>query len=181
MNDYRPYQVVEYDPKWRDIYKSHINKIEPILGNEILSVHHVGSTSIPGMWAKPNIDVMVVVHDISKIKQYRTDMELAGYVARGDYSKIDEEYFTEDLPSGERVASIHVFQSGNPEIKKHLDFRDYLTTNEDARNRYIKLKKQLVHDRKVHYRGYDDGKQKLISQLNKEAEAWASSSKLVSS
>lgn len=175
MNDFRKYRVEEFNPDWKTRFRDHAEKIRNILSSEILAIEHVGSTSIPGMIAKPNIDIMVVVPDITRITQYRKEMVDAGYIAHGDYSHINEEYFTEDLDSGERVTSVHVFQDGNPEIKRHLDFRDYLTANKDARDRYINLKRELYKYHKDHYRAYDNGKHELIAQLNREAQEWADS------
>lgn len=173
MNDFRPYRVEEYNPHWKELFSEHATKLRELLGDEIISIEHVGSTSIPGMIAKPNIDIMVIVPDITKIARYREKMEEAGFIAHGDYSHIDEEYFTEDLPSGERVTSVHVFQIGNPEIKRHIDFRDYLTANQEARDRYIQTKKDLYAENRDHYRAYDDGKRNIIARLNREAQKWA--------
>jgi len=94
MNDFRPYRLVEYNPKWKDTFEKHASKLRSIMGQDILEIYHVGSTSIPGMLAKPNIDVMVVVPNIAKIARYRSTMEAVGYAAHGDYSHISEEYFT---------------------------------------------------------------------------------------
>lgn len=173
MNDHRPYRILPFDPHWTILFQRHAEIIRSVLNKEVLDIQHVGSTSISGMWAKPNIDIMVVVPEISRIKRFRDAMESLGYTAHGDYSHIKEEYFTEDLPSGERLTSIHVFQKGNPEIQSHINFRDYLINNENARKRYIEIKRNLAHEKGLHYRAYDDGKQQLISQLNKEAAEWA--------
>jgi GrpB-like predicted nucleotidyltransferase (UPF0157 family) len=173
MNDFRPYRVEEYDTEWKALFQEQAAKIKAVLGDNVLAIDHVGSTSIPGMVAKPNIDIMVTVPDITKITAYREKMENIGFIAHGDYSNISEEYFTEDLPSGERVTSVHVFQVGNPEIKRHLDFRNYLRANDVARESYIKLKRELYANHANHYRAYDNGKHALIERLNQEAHEWA--------
>lgn len=173
MNDFRPYRIEEFTPDWKSRFNDHAAKIREVLGEEVLAIDHVGSTSIPGMIAKPNIDIMVTVPDIARIVDFRKKMEALGYISHGDYSNINEEYFTEDLPTGERVTSIHIFQKGNPEIKRHIDFRDYLTANEEARNRYINKKNELYVKYHDHYRAYDNGKHEVIEQLNHEAAAWA--------
>lgn len=175
MNDYRPYRIEEFTPDWKNIFKLHAKRIRDVLGHEIIAIGHVGSTSIPGMIAKPNIDIMVTVPDISRIANYRDKMESFGYISHGDYSHIHEEYFTEDLPSGERVVSIHVLQTGNPEITRHLNFRDYLMANKEARELYIKTKRDLYAKHQNHYRAYDNGKQAVIDQLNREAQEWGAS------
>src|ERR1700743_3638751 len=96
MANSRPYSLVDYDPAWVDRYNFHAEKIKDILGPVVLEVHHIGSTSIPGMMAKPNVDIEVVVSSLDEVRKLSTKMAEAGYTPRGDYSKIGEEYFTED-------------------------------------------------------------------------------------
>jgi GrpB-like predicted nucleotidyltransferase (UPF0157 family) len=114
MIKHRPYSITTYNPGWVDQYNQHAAAVSQVMASVNPQIHHIGSTSIPGMIAKPNIDIMVVVPDLPAIKQFYEPMTQAGYTPRGDYSHIQEEYFTEDQPDGERTASIHVFEEDRP-------------------------------------------------------------------
>ena len=168
----RPYEVVEYDNNWPLLYEQYAQKIKSIFGEELLEIHHFGSTSIPGMFAKPNIDIYVVVKDLARIKELYSQMETGGYTYHGDYCKIGEEYFTLDTELGERIASIHVFDSPTVTIG-YKNFRDYLEEFPEERGRYIALKKELFEKYRDDYRSYDSGKKELIDELKAKANEWA--------
>jgi GrpB-like predicted nucleotidyltransferase (UPF0157 family) len=175
MIPHRPYSITEYDPKWVDRFNEHAKKIKEILGPIALETHHIGSTSIPGMIAKCNIDIEVVVQRLADVRRLSQKMAEAGYTPRGDYSEIGEEYFTEDAEDGERLASIHVFPVGHPDIQMQLNFRDYLRTHEKDREWYVETKKSLYSQHKDNYGAYDGGKQEVIEAIKERARNWAKS------
>lgn len=87
MTDSRPYRLVEYDPGWVDLFNQHAGTIKDILGPIALGVHHIGSTSVPGMMAKPNIDIEVVVSNLDDVRKLSSRMVEAGYTPP-DYEKL---------------------------------------------------------------------------------------------
>lgn len=173
MTDHRPYSLVEYDPDWVDRFNFHANKIEEVLGPVVLEVHHIGSTSIPGMMAKPNIDIEVVASNLDDVRKLSPDMVESGYVSRADYSKIGEEYFTEDAEDGNRLTSIHVLPVGHPDIQMQLNFRDYLRTHDEDRKLYAETKRRLYAEYRNDYGSYDGGKKEVIEAIKRRAEFWA--------
>lgn len=169
----RPYSVREYDPDWPELFKKYARDIKQALGDHILEIHHLGSTSIPGMFAKPNIDIYVLVTSLQAVRDWKDRMAAAGFTPRGDYSHIGEEYFTLDKPSGERIASIHIFEGNDEVFRPYKNFRDYLISHPAEKERYIARKKELYAQFADNYPAYDEGKQTLIRELIEKANAWA--------
>ncbi len=171
---HRPFEIVEYDPNWIWEFEMHKLKLTEILGDETLDIQHIGSTAIPGMVAKPQIDILVVVKDVDRIKSKYGAMLAAGFEHRGDYTGIGEEYFTEDDQEGRRLTSIHVLPRGHPEIEELMDFRDFLIADEDARELYITAKRELFASHRGDYSAYDAGKQQIIETIRQRVEEWKS-------
>jgi GrpB-like predicted nucleotidyltransferase (UPF0157 family) len=168
----RPYQVVPYNDNWPKLFDGYAKTIKDILDDIVLEIHHFGSTSIPGMFAKPNIDIYILATSLESVRQHKQQMEAAGFTSRGDYSNIGEEYFTLDKSDGERIASIHIFEGSNEVFAPYRNLRDYLTNNPTERDRYVALKKELYEKYADNYPAYDEGKQHLIKDLTTKANAW---------
>lgn len=168
----RPYRLVEYDPEWPKQFERYASQIRSILKNDVLEIHHFGSTSIPGMFAKPNIDIYALVSSLEVVRQHKSMFEREGFTSRGDYSNIGEEYFTVDTAHGERIASLHVFE-GSPQVfDDYRIFKDYLVTHKNEKERYISLKKELYEKYADDYSSYDAGKKHLIEELKEKAQQW---------
>jgi GrpB-like predicted nucleotidyltransferase (UPF0157 family) len=169
----RPYTLVDYDVEWPKQFKKYSAEIQTILGDDLLEIHHFGSTSIPGMFAKTNIDIYALAKSLDAVRAQTDKMEAAGFTSRGDYSNIGEEYFTVDRPDGERIASIHIFEGSNEVFTSYANFRDYLISHSADRNRYIALKKALYKKYPDNYPAYDEGKRDTIDDIKAKAKAWA--------
>ena len=174
IKPHRPFEVVEYDPNWTVEFEIRRQKLEKILGDQVIATHHIGSTAIPGMTAKPQIDILVVVKDLNSIKGKYDEMSAEGFEPRGDYTGIGEEYFTEDDREGMRLASIHVLPQGHGEIEEQLNFRDYLIENENDRILYAATKRKLFATHKDDYPAYGKGKEDVIMAIRQRANQWAS-------
>ncbi len=176
-NQHRDFILSEYDPSWVEIFKIKEKVLRSILGDEIVRIHHIGSTSIPGMLAKPQVDLLVEVRDLEAIPKYYGEMETAGFKSMGrKYTrKPDNEYFVVDSADGKRLASIHVYQEGNEEIENLLTFRDYLIENEEARKMYIDMKRDLYVKFRDNYPEYRKGKFEVIEKLKAQAFDWKKS------
>ena len=173
MKKHRLYELKEYDKNWKVQFKDKARRIRKILGNEIIQIYHIGSTSIPGMVAKPQIDVLVVVKNLKKIKNYYNAMSSNGFTHLGDYTGIGEECFAEDRKDGIRLATIHVVPKGHKEISDQLNFRNYLRKHKSAREDYSKLKKKLYSKYANDYPSYANKKKSKILQLKRLANKWA--------
>ncbi|MGV8947785.1 MAG: GNAT family N-acetyltransferase [Candidatus Paracaedibacter sp.] len=136
-------EVVSYNLQWPEMFLQEAAKIRAALGENCVTVHHVGSTSISGISAKPIIDMVPVVKDILKVNVIA--LENLSYEGRGELGMLFRRYFSN------HVCHLHIWEEGNPEIDKHLIFRDYLMSNLNELKRYEKLKLDLAkifsHDR----------------------------------
>lgn len=166
-------EVVPYDPNWPLQYEEEATRIKSIFSANFIAIHHVGSTSVPGLAAKPTIDIILVVKDIEQVDACNDQMEKLGYEAWGEYNIPGRRFFVKG--EDKRTHHVHTFQIGNPEIERHIYFRDYLESHPDVANDYANLKtklaQQFAHDR----RGYVQNKQDYVKALEKKAIDWFNS------
>ena len=135
-------EVVEYDSSWPGLFELEAEQIKNALGCNCVEVHHIGSTSIPGLSAKPIIDMLPVVRDIQEVDKVTKAMESLGYEAKGEYGIAFRRYFQKGKDT--RTHHVHVYQEGDPEINRYLKFRDWMRSHPlDAEN-YAKLKVELA-------------------------------------
>ena len=168
--------AVELQPhnvEWRRRAREEADKLKHTAGENLLTVHHVGSTSIPGIRAKPIIDLLPVVADLRRLDLERADFEALGYVWMGELGLRGRRYcFRDDPQSGKRMFQLHCYQSGSKEIVRHLAFRDYLTAKPEIARRYEaeKLRCQTLH-RDDHH-AYGACKSAWIEGIEADAVAW---------
>ncbi|HEY9669805.1 MAG TPA: GrpB family protein [Coleofasciculaceae cyanobacterium] len=168
----RKVEVVPHNPKWRDAFEAESTYITDVLSENLVSIHHIGSTAIPSIYAKPIIDVLVVVKDITKVDEHSSVMRSLGYEVMGEYGIPGRRYFRKDNQAGIRTHHIHTFEVGSPQIKRHLAFRDYLITHPEDAQRYSKLKRELAEQHPHNIDGYMDGKDSFIQEIDKKAARW---------
>src|SRR5262249_44924985 len=126
-----PVRLVEYDPAWPSLFAREDERIRSILGDRVLLLEHAGSTSVPGLAAKPHIDMILVVPDSSDEASYVPDLEAAGYVLRIR----EPEWFEHRLFKGpDTNVNVHVFTAGCDEVDRMLLFRDWLRTHPEDRD-----------------------------------------------
>jgi len=130
--------VVEYEEQWHTRYEAERGLLQNTLGKVISQVHHIGSTSIPGLSAKPIIDILLEVYDLDELDKLNFAMERAGYCVRGENGIPNRRYFTKG--EEHRSHHVHAFGVGNPQIVKHLAFRDYLRKNKKEADEYAEIK-----------------------------------------
>ncbi|MXJ74052.1 GNAT family N-acetyltransferase, partial [Escherichia coli] len=117
--------------------------IKKALGGNCIEIHHIGSTSVPGLAAKPIIDMIPVVLDISKVDSANAAMQVLGYEAKGEYGIPFRRYFQKGYNL--RTHHAHIFERGNSEIERHLKFRDWMRAHPEDREAYACLKQELAH------------------------------------
>lgn len=165
-----------YDNAWPTLFLEEKERIGRILKDEVLGIHHIGSTAIPGMDSKPTIDILVVVRKIEKVDDYNARMEGIGYVAMGEYGIPGRRFFHKGVDR--RTHHLHVFQEGSPEIDRHLRFRDYMISHPVEAAEYALLKKGLASRFRPDIDSYCDGKDAFIKEIDAKAEAWAKARRL---
>ncbi|MDH2068883.1 GrpB family protein [Pantoea sp. GD03673] len=130
--------VVPYDDKWPEMFEAESLLIKSMLGGVAKDIHHIGSTSVPGLSAKPIIDILMEVSDINELDRYNNAMAHAGYVVRGENGMSGRRYFIKG--GDQRSHQVHAFASGDMQILRHLIFRDYLRKNSTIAGMYAELK-----------------------------------------
>lgn len=131
--------VVSYNPEWPYFFKEESRQIQFSLGNECIDIHHVGSTSVPYLSAKPIIDIILVVNSLEKVNFL---LKTLGYHYQGEYNLPLHDFYKKENP---HKINLHVHRVGNPEVKLNLMFRDFLRKNKEAREAYERIKIQASH------------------------------------
>lgn len=168
----RPYTVEAYNPEWVTRFNEEERIIKTVFGDKASRIEHVGSTSVEGLWAKPQIDIVVIVESLDIVPPLVDQMRVEGYLYHGDYSNIGEEYFTRDAVSGERLVSIHVFTPDNPQALSQVYFRDYLRLHPADRDLYADTKKEAWGGGTVDRVTYAAKKKEVLVGLLARAKEW---------
>jgi GrpB-like predicted nucleotidyltransferase (UPF0157 family) len=174
IGELRPLQqkivLAEYDRGWPDEFADAAARICVALGDRALRLEHVGSTSVPGLAAKPIIDVVLVVADSSDEPSYVPELEADGYVLRIR----EPEWFEHRMlkkPSPD--INLHVFSEGCTEVDRMLLFRDWLRHDESDRALYERTKRELATRDWQYLQDYADAKSAVVQEIMARAQAWA--------
>lgn len=163
--------VTEYNDNWKQMFQEESQKIKHIFADELVQIHHIGSTSVPGLQAKPIIDIMPVVQDIEKIDSFNEQMERLGYECMGELGMKGRRYFRKG--GDHRTHQVHVFQVDNKEdIHRHLAVRDYLRIHSEEARKYGNLKENLAKQFPKDIEAYMDGKDAFVKELEGKALQW---------
>ena len=126
----RVVELLPHDPAWAGIAGLETRALQALLGDDLVAVHHIGSTAIPGIRAKPVIDLLLVVRSLDALEHQRAGVEALGYQWRGEHGLPGRRYCSKDDPlTGHRRVHAHAYAAGSPDIQRHLAFRDYLRAN----------------------------------------------------
>ena len=164
----REIKIVDYDPDWPQKFEMHARVIADVLGGSALRIEHVGSTSVPGLAAKPIIDILVVVPDSADESTYLPQLEAAGYVLRVREPGWNEHRM---FRSPEMDVHIHIYSAGCPEIERNLAFRERLRRNIDDRRRYEQTKRELAAREWSDMNAYADAKTEVIESIIAASQA----------
>lgn len=134
--------VVDYDEMWPTLFENERTLLQMTLGKVISRIHHIGSTSVPGLSAKPVIDILIEVANLEELDSLNQAMEGVGYTVRGENGILNRRYFTKG--GNQRSHHIHAFATGDAQIIKHLAFRDYLIKHNDVAIQYALMKKSAM-------------------------------------
>jgi GrpB-like predicted nucleotidyltransferase (UPF0157 family) len=168
----RKIEVVLHNPRWAALFEAEAQQIAAIFGSEALLIEHIGSTAIPGIKAKPIIDILVGVNNIESVDGFNQPMTALGYEPRGEFGIPGRRYFSTGTVIGGEARHVHVFQVDNPEIARHINFRDYLRAHPDDALAYSRLKESLAKKFANDAVSYTDGKSDFIRAMDRKAAAW---------
>lgn len=165
-------EVVAYRPEWEEEFLREAEKLRAVLGRELLDIYHIGSTAVPGQCAKPIIDLMPVVRDLSMADAKRGDFEALGYEYLGEFGIPGRRYMRK---GGEhRTHQAHIFaEDDRNNILRHLAVRDYLRVHPKEASAYGALKVELAGEFPRDIEAYCDGKDAFVKALERRALIWA--------
>lgn len=166
-----PVEVYDHDPGWALSYRRYEGAIRHALGGIALRIEHIGSTAVPGLAAKPVIDIQVSVADVRDLDAYRPGLESIGMRHRRHPEVIEAREFFR--PDGPRVVHVHVVDAGSELERLYLLHRDYLRAHPDAATEYASLKRSLAATHRHARQRYQEAKEPFILRLTFDAEAWA--------
>ncbi|TYR81754.1 GrpB family protein [Priestia megaterium] len=170
MHKLREIHVVPYEKKWSDLFNQEAALLKDIFKDEIIAIHHIGSTSILELSAKPIIDILIEVKDIKRVDIYNQAMVHAGYEVKGENGIGGRRYFQKG--GAKRTHHLHIYNQKHDEVIRHLNFRDYLRHHPDAAREYEQLKKQLAAQYRFEPQKYVDGKTLFIKEIDQKAFQW---------
>lgn len=164
--------VVPHDPSWAAEFARESRQVELALGDVLLAIHHIGSTAIPGIHAKPIIDMLAVVSDLARLDGQDAALQALGYEVKGEFGIPGRRYYRKDDSTGRRTHHLHAFQVGSPQIERHLAFRDFLIAHLEWAEKYGALKRRLAEAHPTDRNAYMDGKDGFVKEMDVRAAAW---------
>ena len=166
-----PVVLVPYNPEWPNLAKMYSAQLSTI-GAVLVIVHHIGSTSVPGLAAKPIIDLMPLVTSLSDLDRERPQIETLGYGWHGELGIPERRYCTRSDEFGNRIVQLHFFAANSPQVTRHLAFRDYLRAHPDERMAYEAEKRRARDLYPDDTHAYTDEKAAWIRVTEAKALSW---------
>ena len=165
--------LVPYDSKWANQFEQIKNRLSVVFGELALDIQHFGSTSIIGMSAKPIIDVMVIVKDITQVDGLNNKMREFGYIAKGENGVTGRRYYQMFALDGiNHTQHIHCYEKENPHAIDELMFRDYLRVDRISFNEYQNIKKEAAEKYRFSPQEYTDYKLECVERIMKKAKTY---------
>ena len=171
MAERRRIRVVASDPAWPSRFSVAAEALANAFG-AVVAIHHIGSTSVPGLAAKPIIDLCVEVDTLARADAREADVVALGYEALGEHG-LPRRHFYRRHENGERTHHVHLWAAGDPEVARHLAFRDFLIAHPALAARYGELKTGLAAQFEWDVDGYIGGKDAFVKDIEAQALRWA--------
>ena len=162
-----PIMIVDYDPAWPRLFQREAGRVRAALGDRVVALEYVGSTSVPGLAAKPRIDMLLVVANSADESAYVLALEAVGYVL---HIREPDWYEHRMFNGPDTAVNLHVFSPGCPEIERMLLFRDWLRGNPSDRQLYERTKRELARQDWKYTQNYADAKTAVVEEIL--ARAW---------
>lgn len=170
----REVRLEPHNPEWEISFLEEADLLSKMLGLEVISIHHIGSTAIPAISAKPIVDILVEVQSIQRVDAFNQVLTEHGYIPKGEFGLDGRRFF---IKGSEEIRThyIHMYAQGHPDIARHLVFRDYLQHHAEAAAAYGKLKEALAAQFPSDTDAYQDGKSAWINEAEAQAAIWKTS------
>jgi GrpB-like predicted nucleotidyltransferase (UPF0157 family) len=164
----KPIELHDYDLSWPDLYAEHAERLRDVLGDRLVRVEHVGSTSVPGLAAKPIIDIALEVPNSADESTYVGELEAAGYtLALREPEWFEHRFFR----TADATVQLHVFSAGCSETDRMVCFRDWLRANDADRELYLRTKRDLAGRDWKYMQQYADAKTGVVEEIMGRATA----------
>lgn len=167
----RTIEVVPHQAGWRKDFAGLADEIAQALGNQVVDIHHIGSTAVTALWAKPIIDLLPVVQSVEAVDGLQARLAARGYEGRGEYGLPGRRYFVR-WREEKRVAHVHMYSVGHPAIHRHLAFRDYLRAHPEVASAYGHLKSGNARLYRQDPAAYSAAKNAFVKDTEARALAW---------
>lgn len=162
-------RIVPHDPRWAQIYENEAKLVATLMGDAVRTLHHIGSTAIPDLPAKPIIDILLEVSSLQAVDDCAERLREIGYEARGEYGIAGRRYFNRK-PTGAAIGvHLHGYATGSFQVKRHLAFRDYLVMKPEIAAQYAALKAELSLKDRALKAEYQRAKQPFVDGVTLEA------------
>lgn len=166
----RKIEVVEPQKTWAEQFEQEKIVVESIFTQQLVAFYHIGSTAIKNSKAKPVIDMLLVVKELQNVDFHDQEMQKIGYECLGENGIAERRFFTKGGDC--RSHHLHVFQEGNPQIKRHLLFRDFMNSHPKEVESYSQLKLELAKRFPYDIDSYIAGKDVFIKKIDQKAKKW---------
>ena len=163
-----------YSPDWPRDFENEAEVLRGIFRYDLLAIHHIGSTAIPGMIAKPTIDILAVASTLGAVDCHADQMQAAGYIGKGENGIAGRRYFQRFGEGGRHTHHVHIFPKGSREIERHLAFRDFLRAQPAKAALYADAKLQAAEMAGSSRPAYQARKSPFVQRTEIEALAWHS-------
>jgi GrpB-like predicted nucleotidyltransferase (UPF0157 family) len=164
--------IVEYTPEWVMLYEKEKELIQKVIGHIAMAIEHIGSTAVPGLGAKPTIDIMVGLHRLAYAEKCIEPLGSIGYEYQPEHeaSMPERRFFRKGQPPKEQHYHLHMVEKRSDFWKQHLLFRDYLRTHPETVQQYYKLKRELASKYGSNREGYTEAKTSFIESIIAKAK-----------
>ena len=165
--------IVPHDPAWKRKFADEADRISLALGQNVVAIHHIGSTAIPNIVSKPIIDITVEVSRVDGVDDRAKRMSDVGYEFLGEYGICGRRYFRRSGPDGHRAIHVHCFESGSEQVSRHIAFRDFLLAHPTRAQEYSDLKSRLIADGVTTSGQYQALKAPFIEAILRDVIEWS--------
>lgn len=161
--------ITDYDVRWPRLYEAEAKRLRPIFGDVCVEIHHVGSTAVEGLVAKPELDILVVVSDSSHLNCWQNELLRMKYRRGGDL--MEGHHFFKRDKGGVRTHKLHICLSGHSQIGRMVGIRDHLRGNPCDRQAYAELKLRLERENRTGIAEYLGAKAPFLDELHRKSQA----------
>lgn len=163
--------IVDYDPEWPRLYEEERFRLNAVLGPTVGTIEHMGSTSVPGLGAKPIIDIMVGVRDRAEADLFQRQLEPAGYLDVTPEPGETEWFYCLGRGTRDLYYHVHLVVEGSSHWRRQLAFRDHLRENPGVAAEYNELKRRLADDYGEDREGYTEAKTEFITRVLRKVDS----------